>query len=492
MSVTVCLSLLFACQTGQGTGKGDGRDHSHDIKYSTAFMSSAAPDGYATPYTVAFCSGCGTESAVAQNVSFEEIAQFSAELAHPPRTDHFNSFIPAELDSLLPVLDYAMYNGYDRICVPSSEFDDATVLSASRYLKMIYYVNDNGITARKVSGFVNDAGETVNYIYLSIMGLTGVDAAHYREAIDEAKRIVDTVPEDYNEYETAMYLYRYLTVNVDYYSGDYYGDTDWNLLYDALIKKKTVCAGYSEAMYVLYNLAGIECFPIYGYINDSSYSFDPSKPYHGGHVWNIAKLGDTYYEFDPTWDAGSLMADFLFFADSTDDLCSYYPREVAQFTDDYCVPRSESLFPRVDLNYDTVDRELLSIACTVFNYAHTDPLELLAQTGYQTNLFSIKAAADGWLVTPVAYEEFYSILQYFIADELIDIFFDGYIRNEDGKLAFRPDLPCGETYRFCNAENGNAGILIFDERGNFTPVNASYHIGIKDDHYVLDTLSLLT
>ena len=485
--MVLCLSQLSACQSWPLKWL----DHSHDIPYTTAFVSPSAPDGYATPYTISFYREGGSDGIEAKNVSPEEVSQFAGRQKQLPRTDHFNTFLPEKLHALLPILDYAMYNGYSKMCIPTIEFTDGMVFAASKYLKMIYHVNDTGITARTVYSFVNEDGDTVNYIYVSIMGLSIADASCYREAIDEARRIVDTVPKDYSEYETAVYLYRYLTDNVTYFDGDYYGDSEWNLLYDALIQKSTVCAGYSEALYVLYNLAGIECFSVYGYIYYNPEENDEgTESYNGSHIWNIAKLGDTYYEFDPTWDAGSLVSDYLFFADSTEDLCSYYPRQVAAFTQEYCTARSVSLFDKVDLDDNTVDYYLLSVACTIHNYAHANPLKLLDLFGYPTEQRTLDQTQDGWLVTPVSYRSLYEKLCSYLSAELADDFLNGYIRDEKGRVAFRSDLSCGETYRFCGMEDGQAHICTFDERGNFARSKTVYHIGIVAGRYVLDKLEI--
>ena len=60
--------------------------------------------------------------------------------------------------------------------------------------------------------------------------------------------------------------------------------------YSALVKGKTVCAGYSRAFMYIMNKLGIRTYYITG---DSN----------GDHSWNIVELENEYYNVDLTWDA---------------------------------------------------------------------------------------------------------------------------------------------------------------------------------------------
>ena len=86
LAAIVVLALLPGCQ-----------DKSRDIPYSTAFITPSAPKGYATPDTIAFYTEDEAGNPVAENVSPEEIAAFSAEMKTLPRTVYFNRFLPENL-----------------------------------------------------------------------------------------------------------------------------------------------------------------------------------------------------------------------------------------------------------------------------------------------------------------------------------------------------------------------------------------------------------
>ena len=60
--------------------------------------------------------------------------------------------------------------------------------------------------------------------------------------------------------------------------------------YGALVNGVAVCEGYSRAMQLLCDKAGIPCTVIYG------------KSEGIGHMWNIINPGDGWYHLDVTWD----------------------------------------------------------------------------------------------------------------------------------------------------------------------------------------------
>lgn len=63
--------------------------------------------------------------------------------------------------------------------------------------------------------------------------------------------------------------------------------------YNALVEKSVVCQGYASAMYRQLRELNVGVRFITGLANG------------GGHVWNIAKINDVWYNLDATWDAGN-------------------------------------------------------------------------------------------------------------------------------------------------------------------------------------------
>lgn len=343
--LSAVLLALLLCACGASATPSEEADRSHDLPWRDALINPSLPDGFATPDTVSYLfeeeSGLRVE-----NVSFAEIASYLSGRQHLPRTDHFDSFLSDGVRSLLPALDYALCHGCGRLCIPTTAVEGSELFHASRWLDMIYHVKNYGVTGRTVASFQNRAGDTVNYVYISLLGMSdGAFEDRYRAALAEAERIVAAVPEGADEVETARYLYRYLTENVTY-DFAYYDDWDMTqscLLYDALVARSTVCAGYEAALYTLFNLAGIECFPVYGNLYGPSFDRQEAIETGTGHAWSIAKLNGEYYEFDPTWDAGVPPEQYRFFAISTADMQAYYPRVYDAITEEYAPPRVKTL-----------------------------------------------------------------------------------------------------------------------------------------------------
>lgn len=74
-----------------------------------------------------------------------------------------------------------------------------------------------------------------------------------------------------------------------------YSDEDKNAYsaYGCLIEGKAVCEGYSKAMLMLCEYAGIDCIPVMGTAN-------PDDPI--AHMWNKVNIDGEWYNIDVTWD----------------------------------------------------------------------------------------------------------------------------------------------------------------------------------------------
>ena len=106
----------------------------------------------------------------------------------------------------------------------------------------------------------------------------------YYELLDEADKVLASVVKaDTTDYEKEYAIYSYIVDNVAY--GNIEGDQDGSTYSarGALICKKCVCMGFSHALCLLMNKAGIQCISI----NDNA-----------DHAWNIVKLDDGYYHVD--------------------------------------------------------------------------------------------------------------------------------------------------------------------------------------------------
>jgi hypothetical protein len=116
------------------------------------------------------------------------------------------------------------------------------------------------------------------------------------------------------------------------------GKTD-NQDYASVLKKQmAVCAGYSNLMKEMCDLAGIESIVINGCLKDTAYGYDPSKGVTTNHTWNAVHLDNKWYLVDCTLDAGYLdgktfvknYSTAYLFTDSRSFLYSHMPEKTEQ------------------------------------------------------------------------------------------------------------------------------------------------------------------
>ena len=96
-----------------------------------------------------------------------------------------------------------------------------------------------------------------------------------------------------DSYTKLKAIYDYITANVTY-DNAHLNDNSYDLkntAYAALINRTAVCRGYAALLYRLALELGVDCRIIPGTSKGQS------------HVWNIARIGDLYYNLDATWDS---------------------------------------------------------------------------------------------------------------------------------------------------------------------------------------------
>lgn len=103
------------------------------------------------------------------------------------------------------------------------------------------------------------------------------------------------VREEYNDIQNALELYRYVAINVNYFSVDY---TEKQIsAYSALMHDTTVCYGYADAFNYLLRQIGIKAWLLEGRV-----SYTDKDDEHG---WSLVLLEGEYYHCDPTWEHSS-------------------------------------------------------------------------------------------------------------------------------------------------------------------------------------------
>ena len=405
------------------------------------------------------------------NVPKEEL--YAQQPEHLPRTRFFEQYMPQELiDELLPVLDYAVANGCSRFCIPATSVSYTMIKRASRYLAYTYDINyENKIDALPIKSFRQDEG-TLNYLLITISAMeTGYTSERYPEGLAAAQAIVDAMPEGLDEQGKMLYLYQYLTDNVRYDNDNYYGyygESNWCLLYDALVLHNTVCTGYSEALYVLCNLAGIDCIIVGGEVGELLSV--------GLHAWNVARVNGTYYEFDATWDAGKPPADYLYFGMSAAYSNENHTRLMGSFDREICPPCPEDLFPAA--LYPELEEDP---ACVIFWYYRLcnardyNPVKIFEYIGFDKDMVQAGEPKNGWVTTEIPMSEFIirvcSVMTPQHFQEFVD---DSMIADEQGKLMVRIPEETQFGLRLVDAKKNmdgswTASLLEMAPDGSFTP-----------------------
>jgi transglutaminase-like putative cysteine protease len=97
----------------------------------------------------------------------------------------------------------------------------------------------------------------------------------------------------YNYITPTQYDFNYNTPNMVFDSQTAFG---------VFVNKKAVCGGYSWAVNMLANAAGIQCYNVGGYGNNVA------------HAWTRANYNGGYYYFDATWDHSYINNTYQYFS----------------------------------------------------------------------------------------------------------------------------------------------------------------------------------
>ena len=228
-------------------------------------------------------------------VGIETLRAWHEEQTQLPRT-HYYDEIFSDQNLLLELMDYCISEGYAGVIMPMG-LVDLEQLTDEQYMSVFWmYRIDNSIPQLQYLDLDEETGDwRFCSIWFQCPQPDSVERFH--TALEKARQIVAEMPPGLDEYDRAQYLYSYLKTNADYNQRglNYYND-EWYFLYDALIEGKCVCTGYSDALYYLFNLAGIDCVCLYGDVEASEVN-EAQR-----HQWNAASLYGTYYCFDVTWD----------------------------------------------------------------------------------------------------------------------------------------------------------------------------------------------
>jgi hypothetical protein len=107
--------------------------------------------------------------------------------------------------------------------------------------------------------------------------------------------VMGNMPGGLTELDRELYLSEYLVNHCTYDTAAVTDSTRWKAFnaYGALVEGSVVCEGYSRAMQLLSAYTGLSCSLVTGTGNG------------GSHMWNLIKIGGSWYHLDLTWDDNS-------------------------------------------------------------------------------------------------------------------------------------------------------------------------------------------
>jgi hypothetical protein len=246
-----------------------------------------------------FCSESGA-SELAELSAFEEI------ISEYPQSRYFYDKLALDARQIYNALLYAFINRYDTVCF---SYDGNTTEDIARIRAFLacdspLLEHNRGVQVFKATSSLG--GESQSYWCVKSTDTGADDLDKKRLAYERAQEIIAALPVGEGEYARAKRLYAYVVKNTAYVrSSEYLAAA--NGLYDALVAGRANCDGFSEAVALLFSLAGIDCVSVMGESADGG----------SAHAWNLAKIDGEWYALDATYESGysklPALGDRLFF-----------------------------------------------------------------------------------------------------------------------------------------------------------------------------------
>ena len=351
-----------------------------------------------------------------------------------PRTHYYDPmFSKEEEQRLLHLLDYCLGNGYQGFSLPDGivSTDDFDVWQ--RYaLPFMYRIEDGSVLCREGES-AEGAGLSYTTVWYSLKKEGEMEK--FSLGLKAVRELAATAPEGADDYDLLVWAVNSLADRIVYGDRDTYYFTDGYQLYDAMVKGVTVCSGYSDAMYYLCNLLGVDCLCVEG--NAISLSRDGGLD---GHAWNLARIGEEYYVFDLTaYDCIAMqpLPVPIFFARSEKAMYSMGGNSrTNHYSDPELFPACESSFDPVSAWNDTPEGAMRSFL-TFYDLALAAPDYMLMANDLAADEWSREEAQDGFYVFPVSYEAFFDHTMEYMSEDCFESCFARFYRNLDGFLAVR-------------------------------------------------------
>ncbi len=187
------------------------------------------------------------------------------------------------------------------------------------------------------------------------------------------------------DYEIERYLHDQLTDNCTYdtqaATTTAEADPAAYTAFGALVERIAVCEGYSKAMQLLLQRAGIPCTLVTGKSKDNSES----------HMWNLVQIGGNYYHLDSTWNDtlnGNL---HTYFNLTTAQLSGTHQIDESQTWLPECTATKDNYFVRNGTYIDTYERQKIAEVIATRVSKDDEVIQLsFAQGKYENGLLFLK------------------------------------------------------------------------------------------------------
>lgn len=407
-----------------------------------------------------------------------------------PRTHYYDPmFAKEEEQRLLRLLDFCLGNGYQGFSLPDGIVSTAGLDVWQRYaLPFMYRIDDGSVLCREGQS-AEGTGLSYTTIWYSLKKEGEMDK--FSRGLDAVRELAAKAPEGADEYDLLVWAMNSLAERIVYGDRDSYYYTDGYQLYDAAVKGVTVCTGYSDAMYYLCNLIGVDCLVVEG--NATSLTKDGGLD---GHAWNLARIGGQYYVFDLTgYDAKAafpLPVPILFALSEKTmySLCGSYPTD--RYTDEELMPACSRNFDPVSSWNSTPEGAMRSFM-TYYDLAITAPEYLLAANDLSPDEWSHEEAGDGFYVLPVSYEDFLARTLEYMSETCFENCFGRFFRGIDGSLAVKyataeDGIELYQLFRVRAEEDGSLSAELLRKDGStltvpFSAEERGGHYRITEIHF---------
>lgn len=124
-----------------------------------------------------------------------------------------------------------------------------------------------------------------------------IDSEEYtgqKKKLDEAcNEVISSLSEPDDEFRTELEIHDYIVNNCVYRLEK--NEFVYSSAYGAIVNGEAGCEGYSKAMKLLLDMAGIESSVVSGISTDTENNTS-------SHMWNVVNINGDYYHLDCTWD----------------------------------------------------------------------------------------------------------------------------------------------------------------------------------------------